>query len=100
MWRTERPLSHQSGASGESGDRMNFGQLQRGFEFEWRQDRWQPFRQHCLARTRRPDKQDVMAARRGDFQGSLCRLLSAHLAEIDAVMVVVNQNLGRIYANW
>ena len=24
MWRTERPLSHQSGASGESGDRMNF----------------------------------------------------------------------------
>src|SRR5919202_4606336 len=51
--RAERPLGDQPRAPGQPGDRMNLRQLQRGLEFERRQDRRQALRQHRLARARR-----------------------------------------------
>src|ERR1043165_5678545 len=98
MWRTKRTLAYKSRAASEARNGMNLGEVERGLEFQRRQDRGETFRQHCLAGTRRPDQENVVATSRGDFQGSLGRLLSAHFTEVRTVVSVMPKELRRIYS--
>ena len=41
-----------------------------------------------------------MTAGGGDFQCSFRGLLTAHLAKVDAVVIVVNQNLRKVDTDW
>ena len=61
---------------------MNRGDFQ-GLAFgHRRQDAWKARREHRLARPRRPDHQDAVAARGGDLERALRLLLALHLVEI------------------
>ena len=81
--RTKRPHADQSGAGIEhAGDAVNLGGLERFFEGERRQDRRHALGEHGLARTGRPDHQDVVAAGAGHFERALGRLLAANVFEV------------------
>ena len=75
---------------------MDLRQLKRGFEFQRRQNRWQTFRQHGLARAWRTNQENVVAAGSGDFQRALGGLLAAYFAKINGVTLIVNQYLRKV----
>ncbi len=58
-----------------------------------------PLREHRLARSGRPDHQDVVTAGRRDLERALGLLLSFDLAEIDVVNVGVAERSGEIDRN-
>ena len=62
--------------------RVNRGHLQRLRSLERRQDSRKPSREHRLARTRRPDEQNVVTTGRGNFHRATSGWLSANVAEI------------------
>ena len=97
MRRAEGPLRDEAGRRVQhAGHGVNLGRLQRLLESERRQDRRQPFGQHRLARSGRADHEDVMAARRGDLESALGRLLPAHVFEIyGKVLQLAQQSLSR-----
>ena len=76
-------------------DAVNLGGLQGLFLVQGRQDGRQALGQHGLARARRADHQDVVAAGRGQQQGPLHRLLALDLAEIQVVVRRRLAGLGR-----
>ena len=81
--RAKRPLVQQTtGTAQHARNAVNLGGLNGLFRRERRQHARQTLGQHGLARTRRPDHQDVVRAGRGHFQGALRHGLSAHVAEI------------------
>ena len=63
------------------------------------QNRRQPLGEHRLARSRRPDHQDVVTAGRRDLERALGLLLAFDLAEIDVVDVRVAERSGEIDRN-
>ena len=67
-------------------DAVNLGGFQGLFLVQGRQDGRQALGQHGLARARRADHQDVVAAGRGQQQGPFHRLLALDLAEIEVVV--------------
>ena len=92
-------MCQQARSSRQSGDGMNLSQFKSCLEFQGRQDCRQPLRQHCLARSGRTNQQNVVTAGGGDLQRSFSSLLAAHLAEVDPVAIVVNQNLCKVDTN-
>src|SRR5438034_11287690 len=84
--RFEWPLGDQTAASRQTGDGMDPGYLERLFKLERRQDRRQTLCQHCLARTRRADEKNVVAAGAGYFQSAFGGLLAANLAKVKLVL--------------
>ena len=66
---------------------MNLRRLQRLFKRKWRQDGRHAFRQHRLARARRPDHQNVVTAGASNFQSSLGCLLPANIFKIHDIML-------------
>src|SRR6266542_2012971 len=67
----------------QADDAVNLGRFKRLVQRQRRQNRRQPFGEHQLACTRRTDEQDVVAARRGDFQRALDGLLALDIGEIE-----------------
>ena len=63
-------------------DAVDLGGLDGLVEAHPGKDRRQAAREHGLARSRRPDHDDVVSARSGDLDGSLGMLLSFYLGEI------------------
>ena len=70
---------------GESRNGVDFGGLQRFFPRHGRQNGGQTFGQHTFSRTRRTDQQDIVPARRGDFQRALDVGLALDLGKVRAV---------------
>ena len=66
---------------------MNLRRLQRLFKRKRRQDGRHAFRQHRLARARRPDHQNVVTAGASNFQSSLGCLLPANIFKIHDIML-------------
>ena len=96
--RTKRPGAHQSAlVVKHSRDAVNARRLDRFFERHRRQHRRNTFREHRLARARRPDQQNVVASRAGNFQRSLRCHLSAHVAQIHRILARFRQHLLRVH---
>ena len=80
--RAERPRPADPPAgeiAGEAADHADFQHLRR---LERRQNRWQPPRQHRLAGAGRPDHQQIVPARGGDFERALGGLLAFDVLEV------------------
>ncbi len=97
MWRAIRPGADQSRRRIQhSRNAMYLRRLQRLFEGQRRQDRRNSLRQHCFARSRRPDHQDVVSARARDFQRTFGRHLPTHIFEVDRKVLHALEDLLRI----
>src|ERR1700731_2288438 len=72
------------GAGGRllGGERVDLGHRDRLDLGQRRQQAREAARQQGLARTRRPEEEQVVAAGRGDLQGALGDLLAAHLGQV------------------
>ena len=66
----------------DAGRAVDLGDLERLLEARRRQDPRQPPRQHRLARARRADHQQVVAAGGGDLERALGVLLPAHVGQV------------------
>lgn len=71
-----------TGAVPEAGHGVDLRHRDRLRVGEWRQDSGQAPGEHRLAGSWRPDKEDVVAAGRGEFQGPLGRFLAADVREV------------------
>src|SRR5512135_2801574 len=92
MRRTVRPRYNEACAGIEySGNAMDLCRLQSFFKGEGRQDRGHPLGQHGLARAWRPDHQDVVTSSAGDLNSALGGLLSAHILEVDEILLRLAQ---------
>ena len=77
MRRPERPHSNKSLSRTQlTGHGKHFGDFDRLFKGKIRQNRGQALGEHAFTRTGWPDHQNVMAARRGDFQRPQSLLLA------------------------
>ncbi len=84
--RTKRPCRHQRMALGKrAGHAMDLRGLERLLQAQARQNGGETPGKHRLARTRRPDHQQIVPAGRRDFQRSLGDRLASDLGEIHAV---------------
>ena len=81
----------------QADDAVDLGRLQRLLQRQRRQDRGQPFRQHGFAGARRADQQDIVAARRGDFQRALHRFLAFDFGEINLLLVRLVEDFGDVH---
>src|SRR6185369_15864952 len=89
----ERSAGHQGLAGRKQPyDAVDLGRLQGFLQGERRQDGCQAFGQHRFAGSGRPDKQDVVTAGGGNFQGALYRFLAFDFGEIVLVIVGVLEN--------
>src|SRR6202007_1382811 len=79
-----------------TGHAVDLRGLKRLFEGERRQDGGHTFGEHCLARTRRADHEDVMSPGTGDFQGPLSCLLAAYVFEVDGVMLCLAEKRAAV----
>mgnify|MGYP007016531951 CR=1 FL=1 len=81
--RAKRPAANQRDALLQKPrDRMELCGLDRFPEGHVRQDGGQPFREHALARARRPDQQQIMPAGRGDLERALRERLALDLGQV------------------
>jgi hypothetical protein len=96
MRRAEGPRRDQRAPVHQARHAMHLGGLDRLLEGHRRQDCRQPLGQHRLARTRRPDHQDVVAARGGDLERALGLFLAAHFAEVDVVLAGGGEQLADV----
>src|SRR4030095_9310885 len=62
---------------------MDLCDLERFFKFERWQDGRQTLREHCLAGSRRSDKENVVATSARDLECAFCILLSTNLGEVE-----------------
>lgn len=69
-----------------SGDGVDLSGLERFTQRHVRQDGREPSREHRLPRSRRADHDDIVPARRGDFEGALRHLLALYIGEVDGIM--------------
>ena len=84
MRRAKRSLGEQADPGRQRCRRPNGSRaLERLLERQRRQNAWQPAREHRLARTRRTDHQQVVAARSGDLQRPARDRLPAEIAKIE-----------------
>ena len=88
--RTERPSQIQFAPRRQffvqhARDRLNHRIFQRLTQRQRRQDGNQPFRQHCLSRTRRPRHQKVVSARRSDKHRPFRTLLPLDVGIVNIV---------------
>ncbi len=85
MRRPKGPLPHQGlPPPKHPGNAVNPGGLDGLLKGQGRQDGRNPPREHGLARARRPDHQEVVPPRSGDFQRPLDVLLAFNIGEIEA----------------
>ncbi len=80
--RAKRPVTGQGAAGDQAGDGMHHRGFQELLRSQGRQQAGQSLRQHRLARSRRPDVEQVVAAGGGDLQGALGVLLAFHLLQV------------------
>jgi hypothetical protein len=78
---------------------VNLRQLQRGLEFERRQDGRQSLDEHRLAGAGRADEQDIMRACARHFERALDGVLAAHLPEVNVVVAVGREQLLLVHAD-
>ena len=78
------------------GDAVDLGGLERLLERHIRQDSRQPPCEHCLARARRADHQQVVRTRGGDLERPLGLFLPPHLGEIDVGAHSLVETLVRV----
>lgn len=95
MWGAEGPVAGQSAALDQPGHRPDHGGLQQLLGRQRRQQAGQPRGHHRLARSRRADEEQVVAAGGGDLQRPLGAFLSLDLAQVgDAVAATHGPRLG------
>jgi hypothetical protein len=82
MGAAERPHPADAPAGEVPGEASNHADLEHLGGLERRQQRRQALGQHRLAGAGRSDHQQVVAARRGDFEGALGRLLTLDVLEV------------------
>ena len=79
----ERSLARQLTAAQPARDRLDHAELERLGGFERRQDPGKPRRQHRLARSRRPDHQQIVAPGSGDLESALGAFLALHVPKVE-----------------
>src|SRR5271157_575203 len=79
---------------------MDLRGFQRFRKGERRQDSGHALGQHRLAGTGRPDHQQVVATRRGDFNGPLRRLLPPHVAKVHRKLLRRFQKRPGVNPDW
>ncbi len=96
--RAKRALRHQRLMGRQrAGYAVNLGHLEGLFERQRRQNRRHALRQHCLARARRADRQQVVASRHGDFNGPFGGFLPLYVREILVVKGGFSEGGGRVH---
>ena len=96
----ERAMHEERGAALESPrDGVDAGRLQCLLQRGRRQDAGEPTGQHCLAGSRRAQKQHVVRACRCDLEHSLSCSLAADIVEVESVSPVRVQERQRIKAS-
>ena len=94
--RAERPGAGQGALGDQSGDGVDHRSLEQLAGRERRQQARQPARQHRLARARRSDEQQVVAAGRGDLERAFGALLTLDVAQVRPRLGVQHRpRLGR-----
>src|SRR5690348_14707065 len=89
MWSAERPGAEaRSRRRQQTRDGMNCGDLEGFVLGQWRENRWQPPREHRLARARGTDEQTRMRARGRDLERALGARLSDDVGEVGIVGVL------------
>src|ERR1035441_4426404 len=91
---SEWPLRHQPCCGIEnSGDGMNLGCLESFFKSERSENRRQALGEHGLAGAGRPDHENVVAAGRSYFQGTLRGFLTTHIFKVDGEMLQLSEQV-------
>src|SRR5579863_4431217 len=97
MGRTERTLRDEPGCGVEDpGDGVNLCGLERFFKGKRREDGGQAFGEHRLARARRANHEDVVAAGGRDLESALRGLLTADIFEVDGEVLQFAEELFRL----
>ena len=98
--RAERPRADEPArVVQDSGDAMDARGFDGFLERHGRKDRGDAFCEHRFSRAGRPDKNNVVAAGAGDFEGALGGLLPADVAHVHGVLRGVGQHRARVHAH-
>src|SRR5437763_16920199 len=88
----KRPNSNQPSTRVEHArDAMNLGGFQRLLKTKRGKDGWHALRQHGLTRSRRTYHQNVVATRASHLECALGGLLTAHILEVDSIVLRLAQ---------
>ena len=94
MWRAKRPIRSERAVCYHACDALDHRNLEKLLRLKRRKNASEPLSKHRLARSRWPDHEHVVAARRRDLKRALGALLAAHVLEIrDRLCALIEMRL-------